>query len=108
MSALFGERVTLAQENGPDVELLAWGDEFYATYETPSGYPAVYDKELGLFCYARVVEGRFESTKVPVSEPPPAGVELHARESDAVRMAKAAEQHAGSHRRRTEPGKEKP
>ncbi|MEK7409594.1 MAG: hypothetical protein AAB225_31390 [Acidobacteriota bacterium] len=91
MSALFGEKVTLAQANGPGVELVVWGDEWYATYETLSGYSAVYDDELGLFCYARVAGGQFESTKVAVSESPPAGAEAHARESDAVRMAKVTE-----------------
>jgi hypothetical protein len=106
MSALFGDRVTLAQANGPDVELLVWGDEYYATYETPSGYAAVYDDQLGLYCYARVVEGRFESTKVPVSAPPPAGTEPHARESDAVRMHKAAEKQAQRQARGRSPGKE--
>lgn len=90
MSAVFGERATLGQANGPDVELLVWGDEWYASYESLSGYPAVYDEELGLFCYARVAEGEFRSTMVPISEPPPAGVGQHARESDEVRAAKAA------------------
>ena len=90
MSALFGERQSLGQANGPDVELLVWGDEWYATYETVSGHPAVYDDDLGLFCYAEVIQGEFRSTAVPVTGPPPAGVERHARESDSVRAAKAA------------------
>jgi len=39
MAALFGERVTLGQENGPDIELRVWGDE---PYETLSGYSVIY------------------------------------------------------------------
>ena len=94
MSAIFSERATLGQANGPDVELRVSGDEWYAHYETLSGYPAIYDDDLGLFCYARVAEGEFQSTKTPVSEPPPTGVEQHARESDEVRAAKAAKKQA--------------
>jgi len=86
----FGERASLGQANGPDVELIVTGSELYATYETLDGFPVVYNDALGLFCYARLVEGKFESTDVPVSQPPPAGVERHARESDAVRQQKIA------------------
>jgi len=94
MSALFGERVMLGQKNGPEVELVVYGDEWYATYETPSGYPAVYDENLGLFCYARLAGGQFESTGVPVSHPPPPDSQPHAQESPAVRQAKVAAKEA--------------
>lgn len=94
MSAIFGETIRLGQANGPEVELVVSGDEWYATYETPSGHPVVYDESLGLFCYARVVDGRFESTRVPVSEPPPPDSEPHAREADAVRREKVLEKQA--------------
>ena len=57
MVGVFGEKVLLGQANGPDVDLIVRGTELYATYETPDGYPAVYDDALGLFCYARVVDG---------------------------------------------------
>jgi hypothetical protein len=87
--------VVLGQANGPDVELTVEGDEWYATYETASGHPAVYDDRLGLFCYARLVDGRFESTGVPVSEPPPTDVAPpHAREEASVREAKVAAKEA--------------
>ena len=33
MSAIFGETLTFRQENGPEVELVAFGDEFYARAE---------------------------------------------------------------------------
>jgi hypothetical protein len=88
MVAVFGEKVMLGQANGPDVALVVRGTELYATYETPDGLPAVYDESLGLFCYARVVDGEYASTAVPVTSPPPAGVEPHAAESDAVRARK--------------------
>jgi hypothetical protein len=90
MSGIFGERVTFGQENGPDVELRVWGDEHYARYETPEGFPVVYDDQRGLFCYARVESGAYASTGTPVSEPPPAAAVRHATESAEVRQAKAA------------------
>jgi hypothetical protein len=85
---MFGKKVFLGQANGPDVALVVQGTELYATYETPDGYPVIYDDALGLFCYARVRDGEYQSTGTPVTSLPPAGVEKHARESDAVRSRK--------------------
>jgi hypothetical protein len=93
------ERVSLGQANGPEVELVVTGTELYATYETPDGFPAIYDNSLGLFCFARVVDGKYESTGVPVTAQPPAGVELHAKESTDVRMSKIAARQAQLERR---------
>jgi M6 family metalloprotease-like protein len=78
MSALFGEKETLVQANGPDVELRVFGDEFYARYETLAGHTSVYDEELGLFCYAmRGGDGQLLSSKVAVSMEPPNQIEPH-------------------------------
>jgi hypothetical protein len=89
MGALYGQRVTVGQAQGPDVELVVYGDEFYARYETPDGFPVVYDAERGQFSYARLDEGRFVSTGVPVTAPPPSGIERHAQENPEVRQEKA-------------------
>jgi hypothetical protein len=91
VSNIVGQKVDLGQENGPDVELVVTGTELYATYETPAGYPAIYDQKLGLFCYARVRAGAYESTGVAVSSAVPSDVQKHARESESVRAAKVAE-----------------
>ncbi|WP_426230727.1 hypothetical protein [Pararhizobium sp. DWP3-4] len=91
MVGIFGEKVSLGQANGPDVELIVRGTEFYATYETPDGFPAIYDDELGLFCYARIVEGSFTTTGVPVTSPPTDEVKRHSTETDEVRMRKIEE-----------------
>lgn len=91
MVGMFGQKVSLGQANGPDVELVVRGTELYASYETPDGFPAVYDDGLGLFCYAKLAEGRFESTGISVAGPPPPGVERHATESDNVRTGKIEE-----------------
>jgi hypothetical protein len=85
---MFGQKVPMGQANGPDVDLIVSGTELYATYETPDGFPVVYDDALGLFCYARIANGKFESTGVSVALPAPAGIERHAAESEAVRQQK--------------------
>ncbi|HEX8136322.1 MAG TPA: hypothetical protein VF544_01905 [Pyrinomonadaceae bacterium] len=91
MTGIFGETMTFKQENGPDVRLVVNGDEHYARYETQHGHTVVYDPELGLYAYAlRDEDGRFVSSRIPLSEPPPAGLSPHLEESDNVRAAKAA------------------
>lgn len=90
MNRLSSQKVTLGQANGPEVELVVDGDNEYASYETPDGFPVIYDDALGLFCYAKLDDGRFQSTKVPVAEQPPASSPRHGRESKEVRDAKRA------------------
>jgi hypothetical protein len=89
MSAIFGELLTFSQENGPDVQLNVYGDEFYARYETVEGYTVIYDKEIGGFVYAILKDGRFGSSGVGLDQSPPEGVPSHLEESGAVRGAKA-------------------
>ncbi|HET7771770.1 MAG TPA: hypothetical protein VFN74_23555 [Chloroflexota bacterium] len=86
--------MAIGQEKGPDIELVVHGDEFYARYETPDGFPVVYDDERGLFCYAHVRRGRYVSSGVPATEAPPSGVRRHAKEAAAVRQEKAGAREA--------------
>ena len=88
MTAIRGEKLSFGQRSGPEVELVVFGDEFYARYETVDGHSVVYDEERGLFCYARLVDGAFISTGIPVGSPAPPGAVLHGKEADAVRQAK--------------------
>jgi hypothetical protein len=88
MSGVIGEKASLGQGKGPEVELIVTGTAAYSTYETLDGYPAIYDDALELFCYARVVAGAYQSTGVPVTEAPPPGVERHAKESAEARTRK--------------------
>ena len=90
MSAIFGELMSFDQENGPEVKLRVFGDEFYARYETEEGYTAIYDDDLGLFTYARLKDGRFLSSGLDLSRSPPPDLEKHLEESDEVRLDKAA------------------
>lgn len=94
MSAIFGEYLTFRQEQGPDVELVVFGDEFYARYETVSGYTVIYDGSRGLYCYADLLNGQFISTGIPLSKEPPAGLRRHLKESPDVRNQKFSLRHA--------------
>lgn len=84
MSAIFGEVLTVGQQNGGDVELRVFGDEHYARYENLDGYTAVHDTEFGQFCYARLAAGVLRSTGVSIMEVPPAGVVRHLQEDQHV------------------------
>ena len=99
MSGIIGRRVSLGQANGPDVDLIVSGTEIYATYETPDGFPVIYDQETGLFCYALVVEGRYTSTGVAAAAAPPPGVQRHAKESEGVRAANIRQRRAQMEKR---------
>lgn len=91
MSAIFGETLIFQQDNGPDVELVVFGDEFYARYETPDGYTVVYDPDRGLYCYAIVLSGRFASSGVSIAKPPPTDIRRGLKESETVRNEKFAQ-----------------
>ncbi|HEX8136321.1 MAG TPA: M6 family metalloprotease domain-containing protein [Pyrinomonadaceae bacterium] len=88
MSGIFNELLTFKQENGPDVRLVVVGDEHYARYETEDGYTVVYDTDLGLYCYALVINERFVSSGVPMNAAPPAGLRRHLEEPENVRQEK--------------------
>lgn len=91
MTAILGDRVTLSQASGPDVELVVSGDEHYARYETASGHTVVYDDACGLYCHAALAaDGAFVSTGVPASERPPPDSPPHLEERPEIRLAKAA------------------
>jgi len=88
MSAILGETLMFGQRSGPEIRLVVRGDEFYARYETESGYTAVYDDTRGLFCYAALVGGAFASSGIPVTMGPPPGVPRHLHEEGVVRRNK--------------------
>lgn len=88
MSAIFGEKLFFQQENGPDVELVVYGDDFYARYETEDGYSVVYDPEKGLYCYVLLIDGQFVSSGIDTSKRPPNSVRKHFRETEKIRNEK--------------------
>lgn len=89
MSAIFGETLTFTQHQGGDVQLVTFGDDKYARYETLDGYTVVYDPEHDGYCYAKPVgEGplrRFGSTGVRLSDRPPEGLRRHLKEGPEYR-----------------------
>ena len=93
MTAINGQRLTFGQRDGSEVQLLVFGTELYARYETPDGYSAVYDDALGAFCYARLADGAFVSLGAPVTGAPPPAAVRHGQESEEVRQAKSAAAH---------------
>ena len=88
MSSIFGEVLTFSQEKGPEIKLKTFGDEFYSRYENPDGYTVVYDQDLGVYCYARLINGEFVSSGVDAGLEPPANVRRHFKESEQVRNCK--------------------
>ena len=91
MTGIFGDTARFKQEKGDEISLVVEGDESYARYETPDGYTVIYDPEMGLYSYALIDdEGKFISSKIPASDPPPANLPLHLEETFPVRAAKAA------------------
>ena len=45
MSAIFGETLVIDQENGPPIELVVWGDEFYVRYETKDAFGETFETQ---------------------------------------------------------------
>ncbi|MGI5359079.1 M6 family metalloprotease domain-containing protein [Streptomyces sp. CA-252508] len=89
MSGIFGDTLAFSQEEGGDVELVAFGDDKYARYETLDGYTVIYDPDRGAYAYAHTdgsgAERRFVSSGVLLSEPPPEGLARHLREGQLYR-----------------------
>ena len=88
MSALDGETIVCGQHTGDPVQLVIYGDEFYARYESTDGYTVVYDTHAGCYCYATLVEGHFVSSGATVGKPVPPGIRKHLKESAEVRNEK--------------------
>ncbi len=105
MVGMIGQKVPLGQANGPDVELVVSGTELYATYETPEGLPVLYDEALGLFCYARLVDGKFVSSGISLTYAAPADIVPHASESDEVKQRSIEER---THQRDAQTHKRQP
>jgi hypothetical protein len=85
MTAVSGQTLTLGQADGSEIELVVFGNEDYARYETRAGHSVVYDDAQGAFFYARLVDGRLVSMGVRASEAAPEGAAMHAVESAEVR-----------------------
>jgi M6 family metalloprotease-like protein len=94
MSSLNGELIVCGQHSGDPVQLRAYGDEFYARYETPEGYTVVYDTDRGCYCYATLAAARFVSTGVPTHKPVPKRLKRHLKEGPEVRNERFGRRYA--------------
>jgi M6 family metalloprotease-like protein len=94
MSAILGESLLFPQRNGPQIRLTVFGDEFYSYQENDNGYSVIYDPEIGLYTYARLLGGMLTSTGVPLHQDPPSGVKRHLRESQEVIASRFEERFA--------------
>ena len=94
MSALEGEIIVSGQHEGGDIQLRIFGDEFYARYETLSGYSVVYDVDKGQYCYAILAGGHLVSSGIPSSKSPPAGIHKHLQEDGVIRALKFDENYS--------------
>ncbi len=88
MSAILSETLHFPQRNGPQILLKVFGDEFYSYKENNDGYTVVYDSEMGLYVYGRLLGGRLVSTGIPLDQLPPSGVKRHLREAQEVIAAR--------------------
>ncbi len=99
MSAIFGEMLSFRHGKESDVRLRVFGDEHYSWYEDEKGFAVVRDAASGLFSYARLAGNRYESTGVPIDQPPPPYLVRHLQESVIVRRAHIEARHLTLSRR---------
>lgn len=83
MSGIYGELLSFPQENGSDVRLRVFGSHHYSRYENVDGFTVVYDKDLGLFCFAELLRNRLISTGIKLDQPP-LGLVRHLQDTNPV------------------------
>lgn len=89
-----GQEFTFTQPDGTPLLVRGWGNQNYAVFETPDGYPVVQNPETGFYEYARVSEDGQALEPVGVQAgakvPRKLGVKAGARVSAAAAKAMAA------------------
>ena len=88
MSNLNGQTILCGQSTEKDIELVIFGDEYYARYETKDGYTVIYDTGVGAYCFVALHQGHFVSTGSKVGKPIPPGISRHLKEHPNVRNEK--------------------
>ena len=84
--------VPFTQPDGTTIEVIGWGDEFHAVFETPDGYTVVFDPALKAYCFAQQgADGDLVSTGVQVHRAQAAtlGLGQHLRLTAAARKRSA-------------------
>jgi len=90
MSAIFGETLSFTQGEGAPIQLVAYGDDMHARYETVDGYTVVYDEGMQLYCFAQPdpnVPDRRPGEVPPPRQPPlvSSGVPATGRPPNGIR-----------------------
>ncbi len=96
--AFAGERFAFEQPDGSEIELVGWGNQFQAVFETPDGYTVVKDPTTGFFEYATLSADKTEL--LPSGAPLTAlssnvGNPKHLRVTRAAAVAQARAAHDG-------------
>lgn len=84
--------VSFTQPDGTKIEVVGWGDEFYAVFETLDGYTVFFDPALKAYCFAQQgADGDLVSTGVQIHRAQPAtlGLGRHLRPTPTARQKSA-------------------
>ncbi|MDO8161788.1 M6 family metalloprotease domain-containing protein [Bacillus toyonensis] len=92
MSAIVGEILSFPHGNDK-IKLRVFGDEFYARYESIDGFTAIYDNDLGIYCFADLQDGKFISSGKDITGPVPQGIPHHLKEDSSVKTKKFTEKY---------------
>jgi M6 family metalloprotease-like protein len=87
-------RLPFTQPDGAKIEVVGWGDEFYAVFETPEGFTVVFDPLLRAYCFAELAaDGRLVSSGAQVqrAKPESLGLPQHLRASAEARKQEVIE-----------------
>jgi M6 family metalloprotease-like protein len=79
--------VSFTQPDGTKIEVVGWGDEFSAVFETLDGYTVIFDPALKAYCFAQQgADGNLVSTGVQVhrAQASALGLGQHLRPTDAA------------------------
>jgi len=91
-----GLQVSFVQPDGARLDIVGWGDEFDAVFETLDGYTVVFDPDLRAYCFAqKTPDGRLVSTGTPAHRADGAalGLARHERLDPRLRRDQARARH---------------
>ncbi len=89
-----GENFTFYNPDGSEIQVIGWGSQFSAVFETLDGYTVVRHPDTGYYHYARLSDDRSALLPTPgrvgVADPDTLGVPKHIRISAAAAKSEAA------------------
>jgi M6 family metalloprotease-like protein len=89
-----GRHFTFYNPDGSEIEVIGWGNQFQAVFETPDGYTVIKHPETGFYHYARLSDDQSmlvpTGGRVGMADPETLGVPRHIRTTGAAAKANAA------------------